>query len=285
MGKTNSAENAKLQYEAGQELNAMAAMVDAGDHKEFSVTGVSLWSQRSGYEPEIYPDGLATGGAVTAGSGNDTVSVSALTCYLAGALTSVAADASAELTRPSGGTPANTHNISSITINSGGAIAVVKGEDGTSFSSTRGAAGGPPLIPAGSVEIAQVKLSSATPAAVTQSEIYQVPGSSQERYDYPVWAEYPMTGKIVFASALPAIHEGSPATYKGVYAEVYEPVFADLEPVSDFVPPENSHSVNSTQVYGGTIGSSSSSLNQGSFKVFLKDGVTEPIIALKNETL
>jgi hypothetical protein len=279
MGKTNTASNAKLQYEAGQEYNAMAAMADAGDHLTFSLAGASLgpaeriracrasrWSchRRRGHS----------------GDSNDTVAVAALTCYLAGELKTVSADSDVAVTRPT-----STHKISSITINSSGAIAVVSGTDGTSFSSTHGEAGGPPLIPAGSIEIAQVKMSSATPALITASEIFQIIGFTCERWDYPVWSENPFSGEITFASALPAIHEGTSATTKGVYAQVYEPIFADLEPVSDFVPPENSHSVSSTQVYGGTVGASSTSLGQGSFKAFLKDGVSESFIGLKDEVL
>lgn len=284
MGKTNSAANAKLQYEAGQELVDMAAMTDSGDHKTFSTDGTTFWSNKSGYEPKIYPDGLETGGAVTPGAAVDDVSVAALTCYLAGAKTSVSANGAVSVTRPAA-SPAGLKNINSITINSAGAIAVVTGTDGSAFSTTRGAAGGPPLIPAGSIEIAQVKLTSATPAVIETSEIFQVIGTHCERYDYPVWDEDPFNGTITFASALPAIHSGSPATYKGVYAEVYEPIFSDIEPAADFKPPENSHSVSSTPVYGGTVGSSSSSLGQGSFKAFLKDGVTDPLIALEGETL
>ncbi len=278
MAKTNSAANAKLQYEAGQEYNAMAAMTDSGDHKTFALSGVNLWSQRSGYEPEIRPDGLATGGAVTPGSSNNTVSVAALTCYLAGVLTTVGADSEVAISRPS-----STHNISSVTINSSGVITVVAGTDGTSFSATRGAAGGPPLIPVGSIEIAQVRLSSSTSALITAAEIFQIIGTTCERWDYPVWNEDPFNGEITFASALQTSHTGSIA--KTVHAQVYEPLFTDLEPVMDFVPPENSHSVSSTQVYGGTVGSSSMSLGQGSFKTFLKDGISESFISLKDESL
>ena len=113
MGKTNTASNAKLQYEAGQEYNAMAAMADAGDHLTFSLAGASLWSQRNGYEPVVRPDGLATGGAVTPGSSSDTVAVAALTCYLAGELKTVSADSDVDVTRKT-----RTQKIRSITINS-----------------------------------------------------------------------------------------------------------------------------------------------------------------------
>lgn len=284
MPKINSAANAKLQYEAGQEISAMAAMTDSGDHTTFAITDVAPWSQKTGYEPKIYPDGLETGGVVTPGAANDKVSVAALTCYLAGIKTTVGADAAVSVTRPAS-SPASLKKISSVTINSAGAIAVVAGTDGAAFSTTRGAAGGPPLIPVGSIEIAQVKLTSSTAALVATAEISQVAGVSQEKYDYPIWTESPFLGQITFASALPAIHVGSPATYKGVYGEVFEPVFADIDPAVDFKAPANSHSVGTTQVYGGTIGSSSSSLGQGSFKTFLKDGITDPFLAQEDETI
>jgi hypothetical protein len=278
MSKTNTAANGKLQYEA------MAAMTDSGDHTTFSLTGATLWSQRSGYEPVVRPDGLITGGAVTPGAANDTVAVAGLTCYLAGVEKTVVADAAFAITRPAA-SPAGQNKISSITVNSAGSLAEVQGTEHTDFSATRGAAGGPPLIPAGSIEIAQVKMSDGTAALFTASEIFQVIGTHCERWDYPVWDEDVFSGEITFASALPATHAGSPATYKLVYAEVYEPVFSDVEPVADFKPPENTYSVSSTQVYGGTVGASSQSLGQGSFKVYVKDGISEAISKLAGENL
>lgn len=278
--RTNTAANAKLQYEAGQDISAMQAMTDSGDHKTFSIPGVAPWSGKSGYEPKIRPDGLITGGVVTPGATSDTVSVSAATCYQAGEEVDVDANAALSIARPASGV-----RINSVIINSSGVYAQTEGTDGSSFSAERDAAGGPPLIPDGAIEVAQIKLSSTTTAVIESSEIFQVPGVSQERYDYPIWEEDPFEGTITFASALPAIHESSPSSYKAVYAEVYEPVFADLEPVTDFVPPETSHSVSSTPVYGGTIGAASESLGQGSFTAFLKDGVTDQIVGLKNETL
>lgn len=53
MFKTQTASNAKLQYEAGQDISELAAMVDSGDHKVFSITGIAPWSGKSGYEPKI----------------------------------------------------------------------------------------------------------------------------------------------------------------------------------------------------------------------------------------
>ena len=88
---------------------------------------------------------------------------------------------------------------------------------------------------------------------------------------------------VEFDAALPTIHEGD--TTKKVYAEYYIPEKAQLPETSDFKAPETSHSASSKQIYGKTIGSSSSTLNQGSFTAYLKDGVTDPIVAQKNENL
>lgn len=279
MGKTNNAEQALVQYESGQTLVPAQAMTDSGDHLLFSITA-KPWSGKAGKEPVIRPDGLATGGAVSPKSGsNDMVTVAALTCYLAGVATPVA---SGDLTAVRAITT-DTHCVTSLTVTSAGALAAVSGIDGLAFSETRGAAGGPPLIPVGSIEIGQVRLSSITAADITAAEIFQVPGSHQERYDFPIWNEDSGRGQITFAAALPLIHTGS--IPKAVSAEVYTPIFATIDPTSDFVPPETSHSQSSTQVYGGTIGSSSSSLNQGSFTAYLKDGITDQIVKVKNETL
>lgn len=282
MGKAKTAYNAKLQYEAGQSNVALQAMTDSGDHTTFSITDYP-WSQKSGCEPSIRPNGLVTGGAITAGSSNDEVSVASLTCYLAGILTTVNADSSVSVTRPAA-SPTGQKCINSITIDSTGAIVVVVGTDGSSFSATRNAAGGPPYIPVGSIEIGQVKLDDDTAALVTTDEISQVAGSSLEKYNYPVWSENPFAGTITFSSALSAIHTG--ATYNKVYIEIYEPVFAELDPVENFVPPENSYSVSSKQVYGNkNIAATSSSLGQGSFTFFGEDAVTDNIIALAGEIL
>ena len=292
-----TAENAKIQYESGQDLVAFVALTDQGDHKDFR-SADPLWSNRAGFEPDVKPNGLATGGAVIAPvSGSaEMVDVAALTCYLAGALISVGAGVDTAIVRPTGGSPLNSHNKSSITISGAGAIAVVKGTDGTAFSTTRGAVGGPPLIPLDSIEIAQVWLSSKTTGVILSSEIKQVVGAQCERYDYPTWEEVRMNVEsgvignagVEFASALPAIHSAiSPvlAVPKAVYAQYYEPAFTDVPKSSDFVPPETSHSVSSKQIYGTTLGSASASLNQGAFTAYLEDGISDGLLALKNAFL
>jgi hypothetical protein len=280
--KANQASEALIQYEAGQDLVAMQKMTGATDRMIFSITDAP-WSNRSGYEPEILPDGLITGGVIGVGTGNDKISITDLTCYINGVEVDVTSIADQDVERSTEYVPGETYLTNSITVISAGAIAILQGVEGSSFSTTRGAAGGPPLIPTTSIEIGWVRFADTTPAEVDESEILQIPGTSTERYDFPVYEEDLTNGQIVFISALPQIHVGT--LTKEVWCEVYTPIFASLEPAGDFVPPENTHSQSSTQVYGGTIGSSASSLNQGSFLAFLKDGVTDNIINLKDEVL
>lgn len=274
-----TAENAKLQYEAGQTATAMSALTDSGDRTVFT-SAASLWSQRSGYTPVVRPNGILTGLAVSTHASNNTVTVAAGTLNLNGVVTSVSAG-TGTITRPASGVS----KVCSVTINSSGAIAVVAGTDGatTAFSETRAAAGGPPLIPVDSVELAQVRVTTSAAAVVAAAEIFSVVGTHRERADYPIYTIDYSAGTVTFVDALPASHTGPVA--KKVYASYAAPVFSDVPLASDFVPPETSHSVTSTQVYGTTLGSSQSTLNQGSFTAYLSDGVSDPMIGLKNETL
>lgn len=286
-----TAENAKLSYEAGQQATAMTLLTDSGDHITFT-SAASLWSGRAGYTPVVRPNGLLTGGAITVDNAgaNNKVDIAALTCNLAGVVTSVSAG---ELTITRG-VSSDTHCITSITVDNSGALAAVAGTDGTAFSETRGAAGGPPYIPVGSIEIGQVRTTSVTAAPVVASEIFQVVGTHTERADFPLYdINYGPTvvdgvqtkagGSISQYAASPLIHTGD--TAKRVYASYASPIFADISLASDFVPPETSHSVSSTQVYGATLGSTSSTLGQGSFTAYLQNGVTDALVTLKNAVL
>lgn len=269
-----SAENAKLQYEAGQDQTAMSALTDSGNHIKFT-SAETLWSCCAGFSYDVRPDGLITGGEVVAAAaaGNNTVDVAALSCYIQGVKLSVSADTDVAITRPA----TAVSKVNSITVTSGGAVAVVAGTDGsdTSFSETRAAAGGPPLIPVTSIEIAQVRVISDTDAVITSDQIKTVPGTHRERYDYPSAKVYEYGGYVEFASALPLIHTGT--LPKNVYASYAGPVFADLEKVYNYVPSANSYSVNSEQVYGETVGSSSSTLNQGTFEIKLQNAISDPL--------
>lgn len=290
----SSSENAKLEIESGQTLHAYAAMTNSGDEKVFTISGGTLWSGKSGYTPSIRPDGIVSGrNLLSTHADNNKVTIAAFTAYLAGVLHSVGAT-TATAVRPA----TAVSKVCSITLDSDGStINVVEGTDGatTAFSETRGAAGGPPLIPVGDIEIGQVRMTDDTAAAIAASEIFQVVGTHCERYDYPVWEENNIglgdaasvaakkNAYIEFASALPEIHTG--VIPKGVFCQYYTPSFSRVQRCTDFKPAENSHSITSTQIYGGTVGASSSSLGQGGFTAFLGDGVTDQLVAEKNQNL
>ena len=274
-----TAENAKLQYEAGQNSAAMAALTDSGDRTTFT-SASTLWSGRSGFAPVVRPNGILTGFAVTTNASNNVVTVAAGTLNLNGVVTSVGAG-TATITRPS----TAVSKVCSIIINSGGSIAVTAGADGstTAFSETRGANGGPPLIAVDAVEIAQVRVTSNTAAVIASTEIFQVVGLHRERADFPLYTINYGAGTVTMLDAIPANHTGP--TAKKVFASYAAPIFADVALASDFVPAETSHSVTSTQVYGTTLGSTSSTLGQGSFTAYLNDGVSDALVTLKNQTL
>jgi len=274
-----SAENAQIQYEGGQNSTPMSALTNSGDATTFN-SAATLWSRRAGFAPTVRPDGLLSGGTVTATATNNQVAVTAISCNLAGVVTAVSAG-NLLITRPAG----NVSKVNSVTVNSSGVLAMVAGTDGstTAFVETRGAAGGPPFIPVGSIEIAQVRVTTSTAAAISAAQLFAVPGLHVERADGPLFDINYTTGQVVFQAALPLIHTG--ALPKGVFASYASPIFATIAQATDFVMPETSYSVSSTQIYGGNIGSASSSLNQGSFTAYLNNGVNDPLVVLKGQNL
>ncbi|WP_136247933.1 hypothetical protein [Halomonas borealis] len=276
--------NPKLEYESGQAFQAFEQMNSTGDATVYEAS-FAPWSGRSGFEASVLPFGLATGGAITPGTSADEVDVAALTAYMPGTM---AADSDGQASVASGTVSvtraaSDTHIVHSITVDASGTLVAVAGGEGTAFSETRDDSGGPPLIPVDSVEIGQVRLSSQGSAMVGSTEIFQVVGTHTERYDSPVWSEDPTAGEVIFATALPAIHAGD--VPKQVHVRGYVPIFAELPSVSDFVPADESNSVNSTQIYGGTLGSVSTSLGQASFTYYGKDGITDAIIKQKGQRL
>jgi hypothetical protein len=275
----STAENAKLQYEAGQNATPMTVLTDSGNATLFT-SAASLWSGRAGYAPVVRPNGLLTGGAITTNVTNNLVTVAALTLNLNGVVTSVNAG-TATAVRPA----TAVSKVNSITINNAGTITNVAGTDGstTAFVETRGAAGGPPFVPVDSVEIGQVRFTSNTSAAVLSSEIFQVVGLHTERADFPLYDVTYGSGGVTFLAALPLIHTASVA--KKVYASYSSPIFADVALASDFVAPETTHSVSSKQVYGATLGSTSSTLGQGTFTAYLTNGINDGLVLLKNAFL
>lgn len=283
--KANQAREALIQYEAGQDKVDMKEMSQV-DRATFQVSDAP-WSNAPGKEPNVKPDGLATGGNITPSDTTDSVDVEAATCYQEGVKVSVSS-ATLDLGRDGTG---DDYQIQSVVIDDTGSYTLVAGSAGTAFTETRGDAGGPPLIPTGQIEVGQVRVDSASSADIVEDEIYQVVNIHQERYDFPLWTEYPakvvdgsLVAQIEFISDLPQIHSADSNGFqtKNVWCQVYTPIFANLEPAAEYTPPETSHSQDSTEVYGGAIGSLSTSLNQGSFTVYMQDGVTDHILGVKD---
>jgi hypothetical protein len=274
---------ALIEYEAGQNAYPLEIMTTS-DRAVFSAS-FKPFSGRAGYEPKIMPNGLVNGGKITPSASANTVIVETALVQMAAVS---GADANGQVTITGADVvcaraSTDTQIVHSITVNASGALVVVSGVEGTSFSETRGAAGGPALIPVDSIEIGQVRYSSATSGVVSVNDIQQVPGLHVELADFPVYTVSELSGQVKFASELPAIHTGS--TSKRVYVSGFTPVFAEVPHGSNWVPAEITHSVNSTQVYGGTVGSSSSSLGQASFSAILKDGITDSILNVVNDRI
>ena len=283
--------NAGIYYESAQSQQPFAAM-SADDARTVFSLAAKPWSNAPGYEYVVAPYGLMTGGAITPGAVAGNVAVAAATAMMPGAtganattgVLSVTAESALTITLNTDDT--KPYRIDSVIVTSSGAYDLIEGTVGAAFSETRGAAGGPPYIADGAIEVGQVRRNFShadTNRAVTTAEIYQVVGVSQERYDYPVYAVNAIRGQITFADALPEIHTGD--IPKRVYARVATPVFAEIPRAKDWVPAETSNSVNSEQYYDGTLGSFSSSLGQASFTVSLNDGITDALLAKKGNEL
>ena len=284
-----TAANTQIQYESAQNLKAFAALVDSGDHIVFTPI-FDIMSGRSGYEPDIRPDGIISGiDILSAGSGNNEVDNIAFTAWLAGALKEVSAT-TVSVTRAS----SQTHVINSIIL-TGTTLSAVKGSESTGFSTTRGAAGGPPYIAVGSIEVGQIKTTSQTPAALTSSEIFQTPGTHQERADYPLYRRPQNLGygvlasstsrknaHVEFFSALLVCHTGD--LCKGVYVKYYTPTFTTIES-SGWVPGDKQSSQSYAQRYEKILGYKTDNLKSASFRAELDDGISDALVALDGEML
>lgn len=270
-------DNQLLQYESGQNAFPMSELDNSGDNKSFQ-SQADQFSGATGFAPVVMPNGLLTGAEMSVGSGANKVKVTAGTANLAGNKVVVPAS-ELTVTRAAGGT----HTIASVTINAAGVYEVVAGTSGTSFVETRGAAGGPALIAVDSVEIGQVRLNTTAAALVKSTELFSVPGLHREIATSPVYSTDSANGSVVFNASLPLIHFGNKP--KKVFASYAEPIFADIDLASDFQPSEESFSLSSTQVYGGTVGSTSKSLNGASFKAYLTDGITDQLIKLRGQKI
>ena len=274
-----TAENAVLEYEAGQTSYPMAAMTDSGDHTIFT-SAASPWSGRSGFTFDVRPNGIITGGAITPKLGTqNVVTVSAGSAYVGG----VKVDFSAADVTVVRAADTDTHIINSIVLDASGNLTAVQGTDHIAFIETRAGVGGPALIDVAKVEVGQVRLGAKAAAVVAASEIFTVPNVHRELARYPVYEVDAKAGTVAMKQVLPMSHVGPAA--KAVHASFAVPSFSEVPVSADFKPPEESISVSSKPVYGGTEGSMSRSLSAGSFTAYPDDGVSDPLVELAGENL
>lgn len=296
-----SAKNAAVYMETAQTLYEFYQMDNTdGDYKTYEFDH-DLVSDADGKQAVIRPDGVITGGDLispAAAETSDDIDVKAFEVFIGGERISVDAVTDLEVAR---GTSA--YLKSSIVVNSAGTVSVVAGSDHTEFSTVRGADGGPPSIPIGSVEIGQVWYTSASSNLVTETEIKQsVEGGYKERFDYPMWNKVDNLGKgnmaettgttnahIVLDSALPVIH-GATATAsatatKRVYCQSYAPIISLLNKTADWKEPTETVSTSSRQLHRTVVGSESFSLTAGSFLILLDDGISDYALKKRGDKL
>lgn len=277
-----SNENGKMLYEGGQTPFSMSALVNSGDHTKFT-SQANLFSEYSGSSPDIRPDGVLTNSEIVPSvSGSDNVvDLSAFIASVSGVTLTASNTVDETITRAA----TDVASISSVTLTSANAIAVIQGVDSadTTFSDVRGDAGAPPLIPVGSIELGQIRLTTNTAGPITADEIFQVPGTHTEKSLFPVVTVDNATGSVSFSSALPLIHVG--ALPKGVFGKYSAPIFVEQPFSNDFVPSEVTHSGSSNQFYGIVKGSSTSALSQASFTAEFNDGITDDLLDRVNEVL
>lgn len=290
-----TAKDAKLMKESFPQFFDFTEATDSGDHTVFTVTGKTVFSDRNGYSLEVKPDGVVTGRIMlTPHTSNDTVTAESITVSLAGVESLIASEA-VTITRPA----SDVAKINSVTVDESGDVVVVAGTDGstTTFSETRGAAGGPPFIPVGSVERGQVRVTNSVAAPITAAEIYQSVGDHVERFDAPNWkirhlglgdkATTPAQRNAhIEMKALigDPIHTGS--TYRKVYVKGYSATFVEVSNSVDFKPAQNSYSLTSEEVYGDDpIGSPSQTLGQAGFKALMNNGISDEIVADEGDNL
>lgn len=274
-----------IMYEAGQTAYPFEAMVNSGDNTTYTASFAPI-SGAAGFEANVLPYGVKTGGLATPGDSANEVDVSAMTLAapgMAGADANgevIVAGATVTITRGSGAG----FVVNSITVDDTGSFAIVVGDESTQFSETRGAAGGPPFIPEGSIEIAQTRTSGTASAVLSANEIYRVPNLHREEAGYPAYTLDQGEGVVTFATSLPLIHTGG--VPKKVYIQGYTPLFAPIPRCSDWSPAGSSISPQTVDTYDGTFSAgSTTTLNSASFTAILDNGVSDPIIQLVGQVL
>jgi len=226
------AKNFSILVEDGFQARGPALMADSGDGRFFTCGGArfSLCEKdENGIDrtPGVRPDGVRNGCFVSAAADGlaDAVDVGHGTAWIGYAPVTVQAAANVAVPRPASGMK----KTSSVALDATGAVSVIGGTDGAGFSAARGAAGGPPFVPAGKIELATVALSH-NAAAVKEEEISFMPEYSHA----PEYGLSPYSCGVRFFAPLPAIHEGGVA--RNVWITWDEPIMAAVDAVSLRVP-------------------------------------------------
>lgn len=279
------ATNAEIQVEISTTNKGNVELLDLGSSRlEYGIAADTLWSLRDEFAPVVRPNGLINGGKFTPTASNDEFTIAQVSAYIGGALVT-AASTTKTITRDA----TDGYMTFSVTLNASGTITVTAGDaDASALSTTRGAAGGPPLIPVDEVEIGQIKIDSTTAAVIQDTEIFDsttgIIDTHFERFDFPVFTVVPTRGKVVFESALPTIHAGNVA--KKIFAKYAMPNLSVIQEATNFVPPTVTDTLNSVTIYRGKqIGEQNSSLNGGSFQMMLNDGITDPIMIVDGDNV
>ena len=199
--------NFLLKVESGFTVKAYEAMTDTGNHQLFSSTGTrfSLCEKDENVvdrRPVVTPDGVRNGCYVSpaASGAANAFDLSPGTLLIGGALVNIAGSSGVTVSRPASGN----YRFVSITLTAVGGLSVANGADGSVVCATRGAAGGPPWVAVGSIELATIILSS-TSGPLNDTDILFTPEYSH----CPEYTLLPYTAQVRFAAPLAAIHTGT----------------------------------------------------------------------------
>jgi len=294
-----SSRDAVIHIEISQEVQPLEALTYAGDLRTFTFTAPEV-SGKSSVAPDIRPNGLINGAKIVpAASGTaDLVDIFAFSAYSKGVKYVVATAEDQTITR---GATSEIAKVSSITMTSAGAIAILPGMDSTdtTVNRTRGVAGGPPFIPEDDVSLGEVQFSGAgagTSVPIGISQVFQTPGQHVERSNLPSF-ELLSLGKgaqaeaveetyahIRMAGPLPLVHTGSEP--KRIWATYATPGYYKADRASEFSPSQTTFSGSSASFYRGQLSSSvSSSLGEAGFKGVMEDGISDLVLEQEGQVI
>lgn len=229
------ADNLQILVEDGFTPHGPAPMTDGGDRRTFSCAGprFSLCAKDengANRMPIARPDGVRNGCMVvpSASGAPDAVDVSAGTAWIGGALVPVPQALNIAIPRPAAGMK----SVSSVIITGTGGISVIPGLENPTFSSVRGAAGGPPYIPAGQAELATISFASSVSTAIKEDGI----SFSPEYSHAPDHRLLPYSAQVVFSAPLKSIHTGG--TARDVWITWNEPLMTAMDALSFRAPVE-----------------------------------------------